>query len=645
MEKSAGPWLDFAKSPGTNIDNLIAGGKKNITNAGNAIAGAGQALHNTVSNAGEKTQNAVEGIKAPIKGLVTSPGAALNAAGQAYGQGGSVGQVVDAGIAGGQDHINRHNEVGREALGNSVLADGANALQSGANTLHNTASKAGEKATYAGEALAGPVNATLGAIPGAIQGGRQAAADGGTIGNIVDGSIQGGKNQVDYHMSRADAGMKGLQGGNQKQSPAGAGAGAGAGAASGASGAASGSGGSASGSGGSGGGGASWWGKAQQTANSMGATQNAAKGVASGAANAPTQGASPGAGQSAASGAGQTTGKAVANAAGNAAGNATGKSNNNANLAATATQGAQAADPNFAPAFKPQAMPQRGQASKPATTANTTAAPAGGPSDAFLKKTMGSYDPNSALDQKKAERIKTLWNQNGGNLTPNQVYGDSQYGQIKSAFWLLGAIDSEDGMQKEAAVRAIGKGLGWLGGKFTRGAGRMRQGRWHNAFEDATGMGRAAAKKNLSKADYAVAREAAEEAAGKFGDSRLARAGSKLGQWGDDMLAMDPNKAKWINRAALGGGALGIGAGGYNIGHGRGHDQGMELGVGHGYDIGSQLGIQMAAQSRPQDPGFFGRLADVFTGQEQGPDPYMLQNAMLNNREQIVNAILAQGRS
>ena len=610
MEKSAGPWWNKNKSWGQNVDGLIAGGQKNVQ----GVADAGQKAYDGISDVGFKTQNVIEGVKAPVNAAMQAPGRALSAAGQAYGQGGSAGDMLDAGLNAGADHLRRGAEVGGEALANSYAADAAGAVSGAVGGIEDAARNLGEKVTYLDQGLSEPIAGRLGAIPAAFGAAGQAAGSGGSLGNILDAGISGAQGSIRRGDSRSQDALAMFHGQkpnlgqgstNSAATPAGSG-------------------------------------NTQATAATPAST-----GKAQATAAAPKP-----AGNAGASNYGQAQNPNIFGQANQSAG----ASNSQAQATtATATSSPKNQTPkpagnagasNYGQAQNPNIFGQA-TAAAPAAAAKPAAAAAAssGPSEAFLKKTMGSYDPNSKLDQRKAERIKTLWNQNGGNLTANQVYGDSQYGQIKSAFWLLGAIDSEDGMQKEAATRAIGKGLGWLSSKFMRGAGKMRQGRWHNAFEDAAGMGRDAAKKKLSSGDYSAARELAEEAAGKFGDSRLSRAGGTLGQWSKSLGSMDPNKAKWIDRAALGGGALGIGAGGYSIGHGRGHSQGLETGVGQGYDIGSQLGMQMAMNNRPQDPGFFGRLADVFTGQEQGPDPYMMQSAMVDNRDQIVNAILSQGRS
>lgn len=52
------------------------------------------------------------------------------------------------------------------------------------------------------------------------------------------------------------------------------------------------------------------------------------------------------------------------------------------------------------------------------------------PDEQYLSRVMGSYDPNSPLDRRKADRIRELFQQNQGQLSPNQVYADQAYSGI-----------------------------------------------------------------------------------------------------------------------------------------------------------------------------------------------------------------------
>lgn len=51
-----------------------------------------------------------------------------------------------------------------------------------------------------------------------------------------------------------------------------------------------------------------------------------------------------------------------------------------------------------------------------------------GPSNDYLTKVMGSYNPKSKLDQQKANRIRQIYRP---NMKPNEIYRDPQYSAIK----------------------------------------------------------------------------------------------------------------------------------------------------------------------------------------------------------------------
>jgi hypothetical protein len=79
-----------------------------------------------------------------------------------------------------------------------------------------------------------------------------------------------------------------------------------------------------------------------------------------------------------------------------------------------------------APVFDPS-LPQSPPTGGGPTPTPGLGLPPGGPSDEWLAKAMGSYDPNSRLDQRKAEAARQAWARNNGNLTPNQLYADPGY--------------------------------------------------------------------------------------------------------------------------------------------------------------------------------------------------------------------------
>jgi hypothetical protein len=84
--------------------------------------------------------------------------------------------------------------------------------------------------------------------------------------------------------------------------------------------------------------------------------------------------------------------------------------------------------------FYSSPTPAQARAAAPSATAPAPAsapapAPAqAGPSNAQLAKIMGSYNPNSRLDQAKASRIRELYGQ--GTTSPNAIYADKGYSSI-----------------------------------------------------------------------------------------------------------------------------------------------------------------------------------------------------------------------
>lgn len=62
---------------------------------------------------------------------------------------------------------------------------------------------------------------------------------------------------------------------------------------------------------------------------------------------------------------------------------------------------------------------------KPSVLSPTPAA--GGPTDEWLTKTMGSYNPNSKRDKMKADRIRSMWRE---GMKSSDVYADPEYKRI-----------------------------------------------------------------------------------------------------------------------------------------------------------------------------------------------------------------------
>lgn len=71
-----------------------------------------------------------------------------------------------------------------------------------------------------------------------------------------------------------------------------------------------------------------------------------------------------------------------------------------------------------------------------------------------------------------------------------------------------------------------------------------------------------------------------------------------------------------------------------------GHSSGKEEGVGIGYDKGADAGLQTAIANMPQDPGILGRIMDVFTGTQGGPDIDSLKQLLASGREDALKTIL-----
>jgi len=262
-------------------------------------------------------------------------------------------------------------------------------------------------------------------------------------------------------------------------------------------------------------------------------------------------------------------------------------------------------EPGFAEAYRSASPAEQKRIRQ--TSGSAPAASKEAPED-FLRKTMGSYDPNSALDQRKAKAINDMWASSGGNLTPNQVYANQQY---KSAFDALG-------MKKEAIAGGISKLLG-MGGSALKswgaGAGKKQ-------IEKMTG---------LASGGSTGAVGDAVEAASK---SRLAgigreNLGSKLQGAADDIDA-----TPWIRNAINAGGLTAGGVGAYSLGSNRGERRGVGKGLTEGIGIGAQHAYQ-------PDPGVLGRLGQLFTGTPQA-DMSALDAWLNENKDEVIKKILSR---
>ena len=261
-----------------------------------------------------------------------------------------------------------------------------------------------------------------------------------------------------------------------------------------------------------------------------------------------------------------------------------------------------------------------GGAGTPASIAapgmSANAAPAPTPDDAYLRRVMGSYDPNSSRDRRKAEAIRAAFAENGGYMSPNQMYANEGY---KSAshigpFEMLGG----ESLRKEASYKSVvGRGLSWLG-------------------------------KKLSDSGSAAARKTRKGDAGALPGFKRLTAGGELQARGL-ALKNDPSLGRGVDAVAkvgLGSAGVGLGLGAWHgqRRHETGLSEGREIGVGEGYDVGLQRGVQGSQAMQNKDPGWMGRIADVFTGQAQGPSSQQIYSRLAEDRAELIKAIL-QGKN
>ena len=98
-------------------------------------------------------------------------------------------------------------------------------------------------------------------------------------------------------------------------------------------------------------------------------------------------------------------------------------------------------------------------------------------------------------------------------------------------------------------------------------------------------------------------------------------------------------KSKEGSSTPYGAGTIAGGAGLYGA-HSMGHNSGRKEGVTEGFDNGMNLGIQGAQQAQPGDPGWMGRLSDLFTGTDQGPDAGAVRQGLMSNRDKMIAALI-----
>ncbi len=209
---------------------------------------------------------------------------------------------------------------------------------------------------------------------------------------------------------------------------------------------------------------------------------------------------------------------------------------------------------------------------------------------------------------------------------------------IQSKTTISPDFDSEDGMktafamlEKEALAKGVSKLLS-AGGQFLRGSARKAKstaGRW--ALDAAKGQ-----DNMLGSMDEATKLRIHQDASGAAGNIR-ASAGRGLSGAADSIDA-----SKGIQNAInYGGGTALAGAGLYGANR-MGHNSGMEEGLTEGVDQGLDLGLRGAQAMQPGDPGFMGRLGDLFTGTQSGPDASTMRQGLSTERDKLIQSLLAR---
>lgn len=307
-------------------------------------------------------------------------------------------------------------------------------------------------------------------------------------------------------------------------------------------------------------------------------------------------------------------------------------------VAAAPVNQPQVAPTATAPAAQPQARDPRaaygtslGLGLKPQPMAGSMLTP----SNSFLNKVMGSYSPNSRVDQPKADVIRRLYQQNGGKLTPNQVYANPEYRALdalrtrnKSAHTTPFSALGHGDLEKEALAGGVAKGLGWVGKIL---------GRSGNAAKE---LARNAAPVTGKAKDALIDMRAMTEAAKGVGNKRLNMAGRF-----DDAANAVRESAKIQKGINYGGGAALAGAGlvGSNrLGYNSGAQDGFQTGAGQGLDSGMRAGVEAAFQSQAANqPGYLQNLWNSLLGQQSGGmNAGVAYGDLSNRRSEILNYLM-----
>ena len=242
---------------------------------------------------------------------------------------------------------------------------------------------------------------------------------------------------------------------------------------------------------------------------------------------------------------------------------------------------------------------------------------------AFRKQTGTNFNPKSRMDMQNMHRLM------GGSETIDR----KQYGRTQQ---LAGP------QFNKTAFAQLEKGAGIPAGKLLRTARQVAMG----ATDDVGAAARRASRATLHDTQARLPIGGPLPSAGGAMDDAAAAARRATRASDLDAQArlpmgktpMNPNVVKGLKIGAgtiAGGGAL-YGA------HSMGHNSGRESGVIEGTDRGIDLGLQGAQAMQPGDPGFMGRLGDLFTGAQAGPDAATMRQGLSTERDKLIQSLLAR---
>ena len=298
---------------------------------------------------------------------------------------------------------------------------------------------------------------------------------------------------------------------------------------------------------------------------------------------------------------------------------------------AFASLGPSAPQPAAQVAAPPAATPggtaaQAGQIAAPVTTPAAQSAPTPGQLQQFQGGTTTPFNPKSPLDKAKMQGLM-----GGQKNWADNAWARGQMGKSGSA---LAFAMLEKGAAGGLAGMAV-KGLRSVGGKLVDLGRRAKSTAGRTAMTQANQPSATA----IGTMDDATRHRIVTEARRGVGDSRR-----NIGRSLQD-AAHNLNNSKGAQKAINygGGGLLGGGAlyGSNRLGHASGEIDGRAKGVTEGFDNGTQVGMAAAQAAAPGDPGIMGRLAQVFTGSGGGPDMGAAQQNITNNRDSLIQSILA----